>query len=514
MNTWKRLALSLAHTLKDNAWDILSPIVTGRLQTHVNNILPTPAQLSNARFSGYRAASVSAVDGAVIDGNPGQAWAKFAIRKGLPSTESGKVLIIENDPHQINDFDGVIPEGYGKGVKRLLYSGIGLVKIEDKVTASKINYHVHDADRAGLHYDLVVENVPAGTKRFEFQICDGPYKGRYAVVPTLFAEPEGRQMIRMIDRGVVIEKPDYRLRDEAWLAKQDPSQYVFERKYDGSLGNAHIHKSQASFRSHRETGETYYGQLPAVESLRNTSPFWVLRQAIPGPNLNGTILRGELVHESGPEKMSGILNSSAVRARQFQEKHGNAQFYVWDVVKYRGRDVSHKSYVERRQLAEKIVEEVRPFNKNWHIAESMPEGGDPVEFYKHVISDPKHVYREGIIAKPKDDSENWSKVKARTEADLVLVELLEGSGKYSGSVGRAVVQGEAGHSGEVGSFALSDEERQWLWDNREALKGATVKIKAQNMTSEKQIPRAGVFVGVHPDKSPEQIKKLLAERNL
>ena len=70
---------------------------------------------------------------------------------------------------------------------------------------------------------------------------------------------EGRLIARMRDRGVRLDKPDYRLKDRAWLeseVRRDPYRYSVERKYDGSLVNVSVNPKDARMylRSHREGG--------------------------------------------------------------------------------------------------------------------------------------------------------------------------------------------------------------------------------------------------------------------
>lgn len=114
---------------------------------------------TGSRFCLLRGGKAESIDGATLTGYvPGDAYAKYTLPKGLP-TNGKRVLAIENDPHQINGFDGVIPEGYGKGTKTLLLDDTVIVKIGKDSFPGRINYHVHDADVAGLHYDIVVEGV-------------------------------------------------------------------------------------------------------------------------------------------------------------------------------------------------------------------------------------------------------------------------------------------------------------------------------------------------------------------
>jgi len=58
------------------------------------------------------------------------------------------------------------------------------VKIGTKMFLSRMNYHFHEADKAGPHFDLVVADVPPGTEQWELNIPRGDYKGRYAFITT------------------------------------------------------------------------------------------------------------------------------------------------------------------------------------------------------------------------------------------------------------------------------------------------------------------------------------------
>lgn len=368
-----------------------------------------------------------------------------------------------------------------------------------------MNYHRHDTDRAGVHYDLVVRDVPPGTPKWERNIPRGPFQGGFAFVTT----KRGMIVTPMKDQGVILPKPDYNLKTLEWLkalSSEESAGYVVEGKLNGSLANTTINESgantRAAFRSHRETGDTYYDKLPGLEFIRNSSPFFLLHALDQGPSLAGTVLKGELVHSDGVSRVSGILNSHPEKAMLSQSKVGSIEFFGWDIIKYKGRDVSHWPEIRRRELLEQVIEEIRLYNKNWHIAEKCT--GDPVEFYQRIISDPRGLpYSEGIVLKPIDEAAGgkWPKVKNRDFEDLVVVSVsdsLPGT-KYHGSVAVMVVEGpRTGGRGEVGSFAISDAERQWIWDHREELIGAVAKVQVMAMTTNGS-PRAGVFHGWHPD---------------
>ena len=77
-------------------------------------------------------------------------YAKFTLKKGLPTEQRPRTLAVENEPHSVDDFNGVIEEGYGKGEKRLIYSGTGVIKVGGSCQLGKINVHAHEAEKAGF----------------------------------------------------------------------------------------------------------------------------------------------------------------------------------------------------------------------------------------------------------------------------------------------------------------------------------------------------------------------------
>lgn len=313
-------------------------------------------------------------------------------------------------------------------------------------------------------------------------------------------------VVPMKDEGVLIPKPDYTLRDESFLEQVDkePGQWLVDRKVDGSLANVAISKNRATFRSHRDTGKTYYDRLPQLEFLDNRSPFFVYRMVMPGPRLDGTVLKGELVHPDGAGRMGGILNANPDRARQIQALRGPATFHGWDIAKYKGKDISKLPYEERRLLLEEAIREVRLFNRSWFTVDQRRAGESAVNFY-HRVTAQKLPFGEGIVIKRASDPSGrvWFKVKATDFVDLYIVDWVEGTGKYSGSLGAIILEDPVtGRWSEAGSFAISDQQRDWIWNHRASLGRPVAKVRTQEMTKGGAV-RAGVFYGFHEGKGSE-----------
>jgi hypothetical protein len=212
MNPLVSLVLSVGETLVHEAGRLLFGFALGRAKV----LLGTPQPLGTRQLALNRALQKKAVDGALLAGpRTEKEYAKFTLKKGLPTEERPRTLAVENAPHSVGDFDGVIEEGYGQGEKRLRYAGTGVVKIGVSFRLGRINVHSHDADRARLHYDLVAEGVDPHTESFEVNIPNGALKGRYAFRQ---AFEKGRYLVtRMKDNSASVEKPDIHLKPQEFL---------------------------------------------------------------------------------------------------------------------------------------------------------------------------------------------------------------------------------------------------------------------------------------------------------
>lgn len=151
-------------------------------------------------------------------------------------------------------------------------------------------------------------------------------------------------------------KPSYKTKEPAQLDPAQPGT-VMQAKIDGAhvlfkFDKPHSQARVFSYRpTERETGVIEHThRLPDYSNLR-----------VPGP-LRDSILRGELYATSGdgkalpPQRVGGILNAGVWKSRQKQEEEGHLRPVVFDVVKWRGRDVSREPYEEKLKLLRQAVE--------------------------------------------------------------------------------------------------------------------------------------------------------------
>lgn len=94
-------------------------------------------------------------------------------------------------------------------------------------------------------------------------------------------------------------------------------------------------------------------------------------------------------------------------------------------------------------------------------------------------------------------SSSWSKVKRFNSADLKVIGMVEGRGKYVGTLGALQVEGDGVTASEVGT-GLTDEQRRFLWNNKDALIGRTIEVSYQELTPDKKL-RFPVFKRIRED---------------
>jgi len=102
--------------------------------------------------------------------------------------------------------------------------------------------------------------------------------------------------------------------------------------------------------------------------------------------------------------------------------------------------------------------------------------------------------------KYRDSVDEWFKVKANDTIDVKVTRCIEGAGKFAGSLGAMVVEGPTGVESEIGSFQLTNQQRQWIWQHRDVLTGQIAEVRALSINESGAI-RAGVFVRFHPSRS-------------
>jgi hypothetical protein len=145
----------------------------------------------------------------------------------------------------------------------------------------------------------------------------------------------------------VIKEADYENENKVLQPKVDGAHSIFALN---STGSNDIY----SYRNRKKTGEPieHTDQVPHLRDLD-----------IP-KSLSGTVLRGELYGRSGKkpmpaEQVGGILNSGVDKSLEKQRKYGPLLPYIFDIVKFKGQDVSDAPYSVKYDML-KTVESAVP----------------------------------------------------------------------------------------------------------------------------------------------------------
>ncbi len=403
----------------------------------------------------------------------------WAVPKGPSMDPSLKrlAMMVEDHPFEYRDFEGVIPEGnYGAG---------GVI-IWDR----GVFYHPSARDRKE-NEKLLLDGLRKGDLKFGL---DGEkLRGEFALVKTAMGEKSwlllkkkdryagqgdilkenrsvvsGRTLeeiseanplrssrqkrISRIRLGEAMEGED--LKDTpvrpmppairpmlATLAKEpfDHPDWVFELKWDGYRAIAEIRKKGVSLYSRNQISLNKKFP-PIVESLRKFG----FEAA-----LDGEIV---VVDEKGRPDFQMLQNYQ-------KSAKGHLLYYVFDLLYFRGHDMTDLPLVRRKELLKKIL----PSDPKVRFSDHISKEG--ILFFNTV----REKGLEGIMAKHSQStyrggsrSRQWLKVKTHLTQEGVIAGFTEpeGSRKYFGSLVLGVFEGDElvyiGHSG--GGFTATDLE--------------------------------------------------------
>jgi bifunctional non-homologous end joining protein LigD len=393
----------------------------------------------------------------------------WAVPKGPSLDPSVKrlAIMVEDHPLDYKDFEGVIPEGnYGAGSVIIWDRGIYRhPSAKDRRENEKL---LLDGIRDGN-----MKFVLAGEKlRGEFALVKTgrdekswlllKKKDRYALKEDILKESRSVVSNKTVEEvfGVNPEKPSsqkidqIRLREAmesedlkdapvkpmphgikpmlATLIKEafDHPDWIFEVKWDGYRAIAEIRDGDVSLYS-RNRISLNQKFVPITDSLRKFG-FEVV--------LDGEIV---VVDDDGHPDFQMLQNYP-------KSGSGHLIYYVFDLLHFRGHDLTNLPLLRRKELLKKILPSAPKIKFSDHV---WKEG---ILFFNVV----RERGLEGIIAKHSQSvyrtgrrSRQWLKVKARLTQEGVIAGFTEprGSRKYFGALVLGVFEGDEltyiGHSG-------------------------------------------------------------------
>ena len=261
---------------------------------------------------------------------------------------------------------------------------------------------------------------------------------------------------------------------------------IVDPKVDGSRA-LFIHEN-GEWRCFSRLGKQFYNIEHIIAELQGN------------PNLTDCVLDGELWAGSFKETVS-ICRSQRKR-KDAAKVHFLAFDYIdleeWNSGRFVTPQIARKHALV---LATHAMEKVIPI-KGWPAKSE--------EDLEQLYGDALAMGFEGVIIKHPDRpyfrgrTTAWLKMKPTETDEFEIVDFQEGRSRLEDSLGAIVVDSGNDQTSEVGT-GFTDAERDWVWENREALVGLFVEIEFQGRSSKGRL-RFPRFRGIRDQRGGEYIK--------
>lgn len=402
----------------------------------------------------------------------------WALPKAVLPPPGGKVLAVQQPTHSAayaarqGEFE--IPEGYGKGRVR----GSGLVPVEVvRSQPGRLRFNVYGGSKEGnQEYHLLqtpkgwlLQNISATAEQGVPGVGGHPIphsKPKYSETPT--------------------EKVRFDNADEIHQAKLDGAHVTYHLRADAPM----------KVFSYRPT-ERATGVLEHTHKL----PGWRTLKAPPA--LAGTVLRGELyaTDQKGQalpaEQIGGLLNATVWRSREKQEQLGHLKPAIFDVVRWKGRDVEQAPYSQKLEM----LKEVQSKMPTLQLPRTAVTEQEKRQLFSDIQAGKEPTTKEGIVS--------WhlgratpTKAKFRPDQDAIITGVTPGMGKHTGRIGALQVKLPGKEAVTHVGTGMSDKLREEIAKNPDAYIGRAVKVYTQQVFPSGKM-RAPSFGGFHLEKGKQ-----------
>lgn len=389
---------------------------------------------------------------------------------------------IQQPTHTVKymDFEGRIPSGYGKGDVSL--------HARDKVEVTEsrpghINFNVYKTtgpEEYTLHR--------MADKTWSL-INRTPHRSKLNL-------PSEKPKYREVDAS----KVDKHIENDEWLAsaKIDDAHNLFLLPASGEPIRV------VSYR------EAKRGETGVIEHTHKV-PSIVGRRTPKG--MGGTVIRGGLYamnpstgRATEAKDIGGLLNSNVWKSREKQKQYGELRPVIYDVVKFRGKDMEKAPYDEKLKVLQHIAKEL-----SFELPEMAHTAKEKRDLLERVRTGKVPETSEGVVFWNRRKGEAPVKAKFVDDHDVYIRGFFPGEGKYSDkAVGGFTFshEPEGPIVGRVGT-GLSDKLRLDMKKNPEKYMGLVARVTAQNKYQSGAL-RAPSFQGWHLDKNdPEDLSQVV-----
>jgi ATP-dependent DNA ligase len=366
----------------------------------------------------------------------------------------------------------------------------------------------YGAGQVSTHLKEKAEILRSNNDKVTFNVYQGKNSDEYALIrmgkgkiwkllnrtPTRDTHPE-----------IPNSKPKYRETKPDNIDMENSDQTMMA-KIDGAHVSIHLDKGKdIRAYSYRPT------ERPSGV-IEHTRRFQAVENVKPPARLSGTILRGELYAKGkngraiDAKDVGAILNSNVLKSRDKQLDKGKLRAAIFDVVKFKGKDVEDEPYDEKLE----ILREIAAATPGLEIPRIATTPAAKRKLMSDIKSGKEKSTREGVVLWDlKDGNKPPIKAKLKEEHDVVIQRVFGGK--------KAFKKGEAGGFefswtptgpvvGRVGT-GFSRSFRKDMWENPEKYLGLLAKVEAQGKFESGAL-RAPAFKMLHLDNPGDRLMEV------
>lgn len=214
---------------------------------------------------------------------------------------------------------------------------------------------------------------------------------------------------------------------------------------------------------------------------------------------NGIVLDGELIAVNRDNLHSKDLYALTTKLCRKKGIKRDLEFNVFDYIPYDDFIKGHSDIKcsKRKEIVHNLIE---MDCGNWVIEVPVLYSGDDTSMVEKLLDEITEAGGEGVMVNLSDApydckrTSNILKVKKFNEADVRVLDLLEGTGKNKGRLGSITIQFE--HEGELWTCdcgsGFYEDELDLYWKNKDLLLGKIVTIKYFEVTKDSKTGKYGL----------------------
>ena len=298
----------------------------------------------------------------------------------------------------------------------------------------------------------------------------------------------GAQTINKIWKGLIVKPPRQGAKgcSEENLAKLAKKRKAIEMKADGAY---------LSYFSEFMTRSGMPVELEPLKLHLECGAF------------EGFAFEGEVIFDESKASRedNGIVNKFVQNTASEEEKDG-AIYLVWDCIEgscYKPKGVDKTPNHERRETLESMMSLYYTWCSDQNITPKIKlierENFVTMERAQEVFENYVRNGFEGAILKDMDapwkavdKPSHCVKMKRQDPADLLVVDVYEGTGKAKGSLGGVFLESSDGEIKTKAGSGFSDEQRKFYWDNPNDILGKVVEIEYEQVSMDSKTKQKSV----------------------